>query len=78
MRGQGASISQERRKRPSGRARTAEKVMKHLIAPLLIAVALAGPAAAETRSLSGFQAVDAEDRGRELLPSVQERLQIRV
>lgn len=36
--------------------------MKHLIAPLLIAVALAGPAAAETRSLSGFQAVDAEDR----------------
>jgi hypothetical protein len=36
--------------------------MKRLIAPLLIAVALAGPAVAETRSLSGFQAVDAEDR----------------
>ena len=36
--------------------------MQRLIAPLLIAVALAGPAAAETRSLSGFQAVDAEDR----------------
>lgn len=36
--------------------------MKRLIAPLLIAVTLAGPAAAETRSLSGFQAVDAEDR----------------
>ena len=36
--------------------------MKRLIAPLLMAVALAGPAAAETRSLSGFQAVDAEDR----------------
>jgi hypothetical protein len=36
--------------------------MKRLIAPLMIAVALAGPAAAETRSLSGFQVVDAEDR----------------
>ena len=36
--------------------------MKRLIAPLLMALALAGPAAAETRSLSGFQAVDAEDR----------------
>ncbi|HYD72453.1 MAG TPA: DUF2807 domain-containing protein [Candidatus Binatia bacterium] len=36
--------------------------MNRLIAPFLIAAALAGPAGAETRSLSGFQAVDAEDR----------------
>lgn len=36
--------------------------MNRLIAPLLIAAAVAAPAAAETRSLSGFQAVDAEDR----------------
>ncbi len=36
--------------------------MKRLFAPALIAVALAAPAAAETRALSGFQAVDAEDR----------------
>jgi hypothetical protein len=36
--------------------------MKRLIAPLFVAVTLAGPAAAEMRSLSGFQAVDAEDR----------------
>jgi hypothetical protein len=36
--------------------------MKRLIAPALIALALAAPAAAENRALSGFQAVDAEDR----------------
>jgi hypothetical protein len=36
--------------------------MKRLVASVLIAIALAGPATAETRSLSGFQAVDAEDR----------------
>ncbi|HJS80580.1 MAG TPA: DUF2807 domain-containing protein [Vitreimonas sp.] len=36
--------------------------MKRLIAPALIALALAAPAAAENRGLSGFRAVDAEDR----------------
>jgi hypothetical protein len=36
--------------------------MKRLIAPALIAAALAAPAAAENRALSGFSAIDAEDR----------------
>lgn len=36
--------------------------MRRLLAPALIAVVLATPAAAETRSISGFTAVDAEDR----------------
>lgn len=36
--------------------------MNRLIAPALLVLALAGPAAAETRSVSGFRAVDAEDR----------------
>jgi len=36
--------------------------MNRLFAPALIAVALAAPAGAETRALSGFRAVDAEDR----------------
>lgn len=36
--------------------------MKRLIAPALIALALAAPAAADNRALSGFRAVDAEDR----------------
>jgi hypothetical protein len=36
--------------------------MKRLIAPALIALALAVPAAAENRSVSNFSAVDAEDR----------------
>lgn len=36
--------------------------MRRLLAPALIALALAAPAAAETRALSGFRAVDAEDR----------------
>jgi hypothetical protein len=36
--------------------------MNRLIAPALVALALAGSAAAETRALSGFQSVNAEDR----------------
>lgn len=36
--------------------------MRRLLAPALIALSLAAPAAAETRALSGFRAVDAEDR----------------
>lgn len=36
--------------------------MKRLIAPVLLALALAQPAAAQTRPLSGFTAIDAEDR----------------
>jgi hypothetical protein len=36
--------------------------MKRLIAPALLVLALAGPAAAETRSVPSFHAVDAEDR----------------
>lgn len=35
--------------------------MKRLIAPALIALALAGPATAETRAASGFRSVKAED-----------------
>lgn len=36
--------------------------MKRLIAPALIALTLAGPAVGETRALSSFQSVKAEDR----------------
>jgi hypothetical protein len=51
--------------------------MKRLFAPALIALALAAPAAAETRDLSGFRAVNAED-GLSVAVTIGERYAVEV